>query len=235
MAISIGLRAGKLDGHSKTSRFNRSGHPEAERDVACLSGLAHAVGGAKLQRSARQRAASNDAPGLVAAIDPWRAIVGCSLIGFVHTVLDPLPHIAVHVVETEGIGFERADGRFLSAVPRPAAALAIGVAGTDFLAPRVGVVAAGARGIFPLGFGEQPIRFACLAGSHFANATASCHVKSRRGPPATDVAARLLGASASGLAFAEFGTHDFGFGDRKGFCNGDFVAWPFTGIAVAGS
>src|SRR5262245_7996141 len=80
---------------------------------------------------------------------PYRAIRRRPVVVAMPTILDPFPDIAVHVVETERIGGERADRGGLSTVPLAAAAVAVGVAFADLLAPGIGLGAAGTRRILP--------------------------------------------------------------------------------------
>jgi hypothetical protein len=54
-------------------------------------------------------------------------------------ILNPFPSIAVHVVEAECIGGERANRSCLMEVPLAAAALAVGVALADLIAQKYAV------------------------------------------------------------------------------------------------
>src|SRR5262249_33661991 len=88
---------------------------------------------------------------------PWRTVWRRSLVIAVIAILDPFPEVAVHVVEAERVGEERADWRRLPAIPLTAAAVAVGVPVPDLVAPGIGRAGTGARGVFPFGLGEQPV------------------------------------------------------------------------------
>src|SRR5262249_27971648 len=88
---------------------------------------------------------------------PGRAIGWRSLIAVSVAVLDPLPHIAVHLIETPWVRLERVDRH------RSRAAIKVGLAGRDRRTPPERRRCAGARSIFPLRFAQQPISLAGLA------------------------------------------------------------------------
>src|SRR5262245_9427007 len=129
------------------------GEPEAQRR-------------AQPHRIADKRTAANE-PVVAVASDPGRAVVRCAVVIGMQTILDPLPDVAVHVVEAERVGRKRADRRGLAAVKIAAAAVAVGVVFAELVAPRIGRRRAGARRILPFGFGEQPVG----AGRSFWRAT----------------------------------------------------------------
>src|SRR5215510_9172661 len=74
----------------------------------------------------------------------------------------PLPHVAMHIVEAEGIRLERADRSRLLLVPLATAAITIGAVLADLIAPGVFGATTRPRRILPFGFGQQAVSF--LAG-----------------------------------------------------------------------
>src|SRR5262245_43228099 len=89
---------------------------------------------------------------------PGRAVVGGTFVVGVPTILDPLPDIAVHIVEAELVGRKRANWSGSPAVPLAATAVAVGIVSADLIAPKIGRCCACASRILPFGFGEQAVR-----------------------------------------------------------------------------
>src|SRR5262249_34369888 len=88
---------------------------------------------------------------------PRRAIGGRPVVVKMITVLDPLPHIAHHIVKAERIGLERTDRRRLAIVPVATAVKAICISLADLVAPKIGRRRSCTCRIFPFGFGEQSV------------------------------------------------------------------------------
>ena len=134
-----------------------------------------AVGRAEVLRIKEPGTAANDTAATVTS-PPRRAVRGCTLVAVVEAILHPFPDVAVHVVEAERIGGERADRRRLLVVPLAAAAVAVGVALADLVAPGIGRLGAGARGIFPFRLGQQPVGLPVILESQATYCWASSQV-----------------------------------------------------------
>src|SRR5580700_8152594 len=97
-----------------------------------------------------------DHPFAAVAGDPGRSIGRRAIEIVVPAILDPLEHVARHVVKAEAIGRERAHRRGLAAVPGAAAVFAIGVILAEFVAPGIERLRSRPRGIFVFCFTEEP-------------------------------------------------------------------------------
>src|ERR1700730_6836607 len=122
-----------------------------------VGGEPEAEGRAETHWIADPGTAANDTVVAIALCCPGRSVLGCALVVAVQTILDPLPDVAVHIVETELVGRKRADRCRLPAVPLAAAAVAVGIIFADFVAPGIGCRCARARRVLPFGFGEQAV------------------------------------------------------------------------------
>src|SRR3984893_16865874 len=91
---------------------------------------------------------------------PSRSVGGRSFVGAIIAILDPLPHIAMHVVEDPCIGRVRAD--FLGPAFTLLSVRKVGLIVGDGIPEGIFSGCAGARRIFPLGFAQKPIGFAGL-------------------------------------------------------------------------
>ena len=89
----------------------------------------------------------------------WRTIRRRALIVLPVAVVHPLPNIAVHIVQTERVGFERFHRR-RPLVKLGAAFPAIGEVFARFVAPPIARARPGTGGIFPLRFRGQAIDMA---------------------------------------------------------------------------
>ena len=120
-------------------------------------------------------------PVSASTICPRRTIRGRPAVALVVAILDPFPDIAVHVVEAERIGRERADRGGLPAshwLPQPLQlALPLPISSPQEYA----VVRAGARRVFPFGLGQQPVGLAGHAGQpgHILLGVVPAHVDHR--------------------------------------------------------
>ena len=139
--------------------IERATNSEAD-DVEPVRGCASAaIGGADFIEEARPGTA---AKAMLAAIPghPCRAVDRCLTVVLVRAILDPLPDIANHVMETELVWPERADRSRLRGVPLAAAAGAIGIIGASLVSPGIDRLRPSARGVLVFRFTEQPVGFA---------------------------------------------------------------------------
>src|SRR5215475_5790531 len=81
--------------------------------------------------------AAEDTKVFFAVFRPGASVGRCGVIVVVIAVFDPLPYIAMHIVETEGVWLERADRRSLLLVPLTTAAVAICAVRADFVTPGI--------------------------------------------------------------------------------------------------
>src|SRR5262249_37455492 len=95
----------------------------------------------------------------VTGLDPRRTVDGRAVVIVVPTILDPLPYITDHIVESEVIGRKRANRGRLFAIPSAAAAVAIGIVLADAVTPGINCLRPGPRCIFVFSFGQQSIAF----------------------------------------------------------------------------
>src|SRR6516162_8572831 len=121
-----------------------------------VGGKPEAEGRAEAHRIANPGTAANDTVVAIALGDPGRAVVGCAFVVGVQTILDPLPDVALHIVEAELVGCKRANWSGSPAVPPAAAAVAVGIY-AELVAPGIGRRCTGASRILPFGFGEQAV------------------------------------------------------------------------------
>src|SRR5580704_11266016 len=140
-------------------RYKRPGDPEAR---ACAPEVGFDPIAEKELHEGRRviPGPGADHPFTAVAGDPGRSIGRRAVEVVMPAILDPLEHVARHVVQAEGISGERAHRRGLAAVPGAAAVFAIGVVLAEFVAPRIERLRSGPRGIFVFGLAEQPIRLA---------------------------------------------------------------------------
>jgi hypothetical protein len=141
-------------------RGKRTGDPETKAVASTGEGCHVAI--RRADSSVSPRTTASDTTAAFAA-RPWRAIGRRSLVIGVPAILRPLPDVADHIVETKSIRGERPDRRGLLFVPFAAAADAIGyrlAVQLDIIAPGILRLSSGARRIFVLGLGQQPICFA---------------------------------------------------------------------------
>src|SRR5215471_5187348 len=108
---------------------------EADIDAMIVGGEPEAEGRAEAHWIAGPGTAANDTVAAIALCYPGRAVVGCVFVIGVQTILDPLPDVAVHIVEAELVGRKRANRSASSAVPLAAAAVAVGIVFADLIAP----------------------------------------------------------------------------------------------------
>ena len=87
------------------SRTKRPPDPEAQAHVPIAGGGPVAAGRAEDPRIVEPGTAADDAA-TANLSRPRRTISGCSVVIVVIAVLDPLPDVAMHVVEAERIGRE---------------------------------------------------------------------------------------------------------------------------------
>src|SRR5262249_21466977 len=123
----------------------------AARGVGAGSG-----GGTHERRHVGPGAAAEHPPAAIAR-GPCAAVPGRADIALVPAILGPLPDVAEHVVEAEWTRLDAAGIGDLLAVPAAPAAVAVGIALADRLAPPAGAGGTGARCVFPLGFAGQVI------------------------------------------------------------------------------
>ena len=121
-----------------------------------VGGKPETKGRAEAQRIAEPGTAAKDTVVAIALCYPGGAVIGCPFVVGVLTILDPFPSVAVRIVKAELIGRKRANWSG-PAVPLAAAAVAVGVAFADLVAPGIDRRCAGASRILPFGFGEQPV------------------------------------------------------------------------------
>src|SRR6516165_6127948 len=138
----------------------RATDPEAKLVAPHVGAVGVAACGAETPRIAVPGAAAEDTATAFAFFNPSRTVLRSPVVVLVLAILDPLPDIAMHVMETECIGGERADGSRPLIVPLAAAPVAIGVPFADLVAPRIGRLRSSTRRIFPFCLGEQPISLA---------------------------------------------------------------------------
>ena len=91
------------------------------------------------------------------AAGPRIAIVRCTAIRAVPAILDPLPHIAVHVIKAKGVGRKTTNRTCLIVIPLASTAITIGPVAADIIAPAIAGCGARACRIFPFCFTEQTI------------------------------------------------------------------------------
>src|ERR1700738_3074807 len=140
------------------SGCKRAADPEA-LDVAVVGGkVPVASGRAEIRRIAIPGTAADDTPSAIYTPDPRRAVLRGALIIIVIAILDPLPNVAVHVIEPEPICPERADRGGLPVIPFTATVVAVRVVPADLVAPRVRRWRSATRRVFELALGEQPVR-----------------------------------------------------------------------------
>src|SRR5262245_25547756 len=111
--INGGFARTPSDKSARGSRGNalaareRPGDPKAQK-VAPVAGLdPEAVRGAQAPRRIEPGAAAHHAPGTI-FLQPGRAIRRRALVAVVPAVLDPFPHVARRIVQTELVGREAA-------------------------------------------------------------------------------------------------------------------------------
>ncbi len=95
-----------------------------------------AVRGAQEPGEIAPGAAAQNAPGTFPAL-PRRAVCRRSLVILVPTILHPLIHVPVHVVQAPAVGTERSHRRRLCLVPLTPAANTVGPVATDPVPPTV--------------------------------------------------------------------------------------------------
>ena len=224
-------------------------HPDAEHAAAGSSATSPSPGWTRTasrsspeQPSATTTASGSAATlvGTAAAYDtraaigprPGRAIRRRAGIAVLVAVLRPLPHVAMHVVQSERVGRERAGRRGLLVVPHATAPVAVGAASADFIAPGVDRAAASARRIFPFGLAEQAIGPAGLSrqpGQIGIRHVIPGHIDHRLTFPSETTITRHMTAGALGNAGVPFREGDLELADRKGarqrdVVNGCFIA-----------
>src|SRR5271166_2577070 len=158
----------------------------------------------------RNQGAADDAQVTIAA-RPGRTVVRRSFVVVAPTILRPLPDVADHIVEAESIRGERPDRRGLLAAPLAAAAVAVGhrlAVQLDLVPPWISRLSSGARRIFVLALGEQPIVLASDPGEPFHISLRIVPAHFDRGPPAAPPAAfddmRLaIAVGGAGVPFVE--------------------------------
>src|SRR5262245_61019344 len=104
-------------------------------------------------RNVHEGTAAEDTKVFFAVFRPGASIGRCGVIVDVIAVFDPLPYVAMHVVEAEGVWLERADRRSLLLVPLTTAAVAICAVRADFVTPGIISPAVRPRRILPFRLG----------------------------------------------------------------------------------
>src|SRR5215471_7764995 len=140
---------------SAPSRVKRPRDTEAEIGAMIVGGEPEADSRAEAHWIADPGTAANDTVVAIALRCPGRAVVGCPFVVGVQTILDPLPDVALHIVEAELVGGKRTNRSGSLAVPLAAAAVAIGIIFPKLVAPGIDRCCSGASRILPFGFGEQ--------------------------------------------------------------------------------
>jgi hypothetical protein len=95
------------------------------------------------------------------------------------SILDPLPHVANHVIQTELVRREGANWSGLRNIPPAAAAGTIGIVAADGVSPRIGRFRPSARRVLVFRFSKQAVGFAGDLGE-------PCHVALRVVPAHVD-------------------------------------------------
>ena len=112
--------------------------------------------GAQKPREVDPGAAAQHAKAALAG-DPWRTVGRGADVPRVPAVLDPHPHVAVHVVQAVRVRRERTDGRRSLEVPPASTATAVCPVLPDLVAPVVFRRRPGTRRVLPLGLARQPV------------------------------------------------------------------------------
>src|SRR5262245_49949690 len=210
--------------------------PEANLVVPVVGGAPVAAGGAEIPRNADPSAAAEDTATAFAFFNPSRTVLRSPVVVLVLAILDPLRDIAMHVMETECIGGERADGSRPLIVPLAAAAVTIGVPFADLVAPRIGRLRSSTRRIFPFCLGEQPISLVGHPGepSHIRLGVVPAHPNDRLSvpSPATITGPLLVRAAADRDAGVPIGERHLELRDRKWPWYRDTMLWAFIRIAA---
>src|SRR5262245_41404507 len=212
--------------------------PEANLVVPVVGGAPVAAGGAEIPRNADPSAAAEDTATAFAFFNPSRTVLRSPVVVLVLAILDPLRDIAMHVMETECIGGERADGSRPLIVPLAAAAVAIGVPFADLVAPRIGRLRSSTRRIFPFCLGEQPISFAGHPGEpgHIRLGVVPAHPNDRlsASSPATITGPVFVRAAADRDAGVPIGERHLELRDRRWPGYRDAMLWAFIPAALLG-
>jgi hypothetical protein len=139
------------------SRGKHPGNPAADSAAPDDGLVPAAVRRAQVARFVVPGAAAHHAAAAIAA-GPGAAVIWRPLVVVVPAVLDPLPDIAMHVVEAPLVGRVRADLDGLSDILAE-----VGVVVRDPGANVISRCRSGPAGIFPLGLAEEAIAMAGLA------------------------------------------------------------------------
>ena len=121
-----------------SSSGKRSPDPEADTDALVPGGVPVAFGRADVPWNVAPGTAPEDTATAFSA-GPRRTVRRCPIVTVVIAILHPLPNVTSHIVETEGIGLERSNGRGLPD-PLTAATVAVGVVFADLLTQKYAVV-----------------------------------------------------------------------------------------------
>ena len=122
-----------------------------------VPGVADAVGTPQVGRRTRPSAAPNHAA-FANALYPGAAIRRGALIRIaVPAVLNPFVDVAMHVVKTPGVGWERADRRGIGIPVTATVFKAIGAIGSCIVAPEKRRLRARPCGILPLRLARYPV------------------------------------------------------------------------------
>src|SRR5262249_14579364 len=133
------------------SRIQRSGQPETDEVEPADRGAPVAASRTEARRIAEPGTAAKDAR-TSSQVRYGPAVRGSVRVTVLGAVGDPLPNVAMHVVQAKGICLERANGRSLL-VPVTSAPIAICPVLADLVAPSVLTSAACPRRILPFRLG----------------------------------------------------------------------------------
>jgi hypothetical protein len=113
--------------------IERARGSEADNTDPVRGRASAAIGGADLVRDASPGTAAEAMPAAIPSDHPCRSVDRRITVVLVQAVLDPLPDVASHIIETELVRREGADRSGLRGVPFAAAASAIGIVGADLV------------------------------------------------------------------------------------------------------
>src|SRR5262249_25834752 len=141
---------------------------------------------------------------------------------------DPLPDVAVHVVEPERIRSERSNRCRLPKIPPAAAAVAIGVASARIVPPGIPKRRTGPRGILPFGLCQKPIFLASQPRepAYILPGVAPAHIDYRHLPaPPLVCGLWARGCGDAGIPFFECHLE---LGNGEGLCDRHLVLRAFA-------
>src|SRR5581483_9677253 len=168
ISTSLRMRSTANDSLSPGRRGSHC-HPESESGEARVPSRCTAAGGAALVGVIEPRPAARDVVSRVAVLLPGAAVGGRTGVAVMPDVLRPLPDVAMHVEKSERVGdIIIADGNrtlagrtFRPALVRPVPVVIDHIRRDGFADVKRGRRAR-ATGVFPLGFGRQPVCLPCF-------------------------------------------------------------------------